>query len=123
MGAMMSEHRRLKLKRREHRKKKLEDKRRAAVTATFLRLPDKPAPAPSTDRMSDLLEQVATPWVDRAPEDSGLNAVYSVKVLPLHGWEAGGGPLSEDERAALDAEIEEKGEHFYITAASLRRQP
>jgi len=119
----MSEQRRLKLKRREQRKKKQEDKRRAAVTATVMRLPGKPAPVPSTDRTSGMLEQSATPLLDKVPEDSGLNSVYSVKVLPLHDGEAITGPLSEEERAALDAEIEAKGEHFYITAARIRRSP
>lgn len=123
MGAVMSEQRRLKLKRREHRKKKQEDKRRAPVTTTLPRLPGKLAPVPSPDRMSDLLEQMARPLPDKVPENSGLNDVYSVKVLPLHDREAFNGPLSEDEYAALDAEIEEKGEQFYITAASIRRQP
>ena len=93
----MSEHRRLKLKRREHRKKKQEDKR--------------------------TLEQLATPLPDKVPEDSGHNRVYSVKVLPMRAGESFAGPLSEEERAALDAEIEAKGEHFYITAADIRRSP
>jgi len=119
----MGEHRRLKLKRREHRKKKQEDKRRAGVTATLLRLPGGSAPAPSTERMSGMLERLAAPWPDKVPEDSGLDSVYSVKVLPLHGRELAAGPLSEEERAALDAEIEVKGEHFYISATSLRRLP
>jgi hypothetical protein len=119
----MSEHRRLKLKRREHRKKKQEDKRRAAVTAALPQLPGKPAPAPSTDRMASMLELLATPLPDKVPEDSGRNSVYSVKVLPMPAGESFAGPLSEEERAALDAEIEAKGEHFYITAASIRRSP
>jgi hypothetical protein len=123
MEAVMSEHRRLKLKRREHRKKKQEDKRRAAVTATLLRLPGEPAPAPSTERMAGMLERLAAPSPDKVPEDSGLNRVYSVKVLPLHEGQIAAGPLSEEERAALDAEIEAKGEHFYISAASIRRSP
>jgi hypothetical protein len=123
MEAVMSEQRRLKLKRREHRKEKQEDKRRAAVTATFLRLPSQAAPAPSTDRMSGMLEQLATPLLDKVPKDSAPNRVYSVKALPLRDGEAVSGPLSEEQRAALDAEIEAKGEHFYITAASLRRSP
>jgi hypothetical protein len=123
MQAVMSEQRRLKLKRREHRKNKQEGKRRAAVTATFLRLPNQGAPAPSTDRMSGMLGQLATPLPNKVPEDSASNTVYSVKVLPLRDGEAVAGPLSEEQRATLDAEIEAKGEHFYITAASLRRSP
>lgn len=70
-----------------------------------------------------MLEQLATPLPDKKPKDSGLNRVYSVKVLPLPDGEAIAGPLSEEERAALDAEIEAKGEHFYIPAASIRRSP
>jgi hypothetical protein len=71
--------------------------------------------------MSGMLEQLATPLLDKVPKDSGLKSVYSVKMLPLHDGEAVASPLSEEERAALDAEIEAKGEHFYITAASIRR--
>jgi hypothetical protein len=148
----------MKQKRREHRKKKQGDKRRAAVLPVLGSV----APRPGELKMSDALEQVARPLLDGLPEGSGLKGVRTVMLLAMASWNvsvlrspeqtdqdlqqlshrfAQGSrefpeitlPLlrllaerkrllfPDDDRVVMDVEVEDRGDHFYIVAASMRR--
>jgi len=90
-----------KLKRRMHRKKRQEDTRSAGAIPIVLLGPGQDAPPLDGSKMSDALEQVARPLLDDMAERKR-------QLFP------------HDDRLVMDVTVEDRGDHFYITAASVR---